>query len=123
MTDITGRVRAAVGESGVVEGLCIVFVPHTTAGVTLNSGVDPKTAADIVSEMRRIVPTRVDFQHTYDTPADAAGHIKATLVGSSASLIVSKGQLLLGGSQSIFFFEFDGPRERKVHVQVLGMKD
>ncbi len=119
MTDITGRVRAAVGESGVVEGLCIVFVPHTTAGLTLNSGVDPKTAADIVSEMRRIVPTRVDFQHTYDTPADAAGHIKTTLVGSSASLIVSKGQLLLGGSQSIFFFEFDGPRSRQILLRLV----
>jgi secondary thiamine-phosphate synthase enzyme len=119
MTDITGRVRAAVGESGVVEGLCIVFVPHTTAGLTLNSGVDLKTAADIVSEMRRIVPTRVDFQHTYDTPADAAGHIKTTLVGSSASLIVSKGQLLLGGSQSIFFFEFDGPRSRQILLRLV----
>jgi len=81
------------------------------------------TAADLILELHRLVPTRVDFQHTYDTPADAAGHIKATLVGNSATLIVTGGEVVLGSSQSILFFEFDGPRERKVHVQVLGRGD
>jgi secondary thiamine-phosphate synthase enzyme len=85
--------------------------------------MDPATAADLVSELHRLVPTRVDFKHIYDTPADAAGHIKATLVGASLSLIVSKGELILGSSQSILFFEFDGPRARKVLVQVLGSTD
>jgi secondary thiamine-phosphate synthase enzyme len=119
LLNITEQVQAAVKESGVAEGICVVFVPHTTAGLIVNSGVDPATAADIGSELRRLVPTRVDFQHTYDTPADAAGHIKVTLVGSSLSLIVSRGELILGGSQSLMLAEFDGPRERKVLVRVL----
>lgn len=120
LTNITAQVQEAVKHSGVKDGACVVFVPHTTAGLTLNSGIDPKTAADLILELHRLVPTRVDFQHTYDTPADAAGHIKATLVGHSATLIVSGGQLALGSSQSVLFFEFDGPRERKVLVQVMG---
>ncbi len=120
LTNITDKVQEAIKNSGVQEGLCAVFAPHTTAGLTLNSAIDPSTAADLILELHRLVPTRVDFQHTYDTPADAAGHIKATLVGNSATLIVTGGEAALGSSQSILFFEFDGPRERKVHVQVLG---
>ena len=112
LLNVTDGVRAAVEQSGVAEGICVVFVPHTTAGLIINSGIDPATAADIGSELRRLVPTRVDFQHTYDTPADAAGHIKAILTGNSLSLIVSGGRLVLGGSQSLMLVEFDGPRER-----------
>ena len=123
LTNITDKVQQAIKNSGVKEGLCAVFAPHTTAGLTLNSAIDPGTAADLILELHRLVPTRVDFQHTYDTPADAAGHIKATLVGNSATLIVTGGEAALGSSQSILFFEFDGPRERKVHVQVLGRGD
>jgi secondary thiamine-phosphate synthase enzyme len=123
LTNITDKVQQAIKNSGVKEGVCVVVAPHTTAGLTLNSAIDPSTAADLILELHRLVPTRVDFQHTYDTPADAAGHIKATLVGNSATLIVTGGNAVLGSSQSILFFEFDGPRERKVHVQVLGMKD
>ena len=123
LTNITDKVQQAIKNSGVKEGLCAVFAPHTTAGLTLNSAIDPSTAADLILELHRLVPTRVDFQHTYDTPADAAGHIKATLVGNSATLIVTGGKAVLGSSQSILFFEFDGPRERKVHVQVLGRGD
>jgi secondary thiamine-phosphate synthase enzyme len=119
LLNVTGEVRAAVEQSGVAEGLCVLFVPHTTAGLIVNSGIDPATAADINAELRRLVPTRVDFNHTYDTPADAAGHIKAVLTGSSLSLVVSGGQLVLGDSQSLLLAEFDGPRERKVLVRVL----
>ena len=96
-----------------------MFVPHTTAGLTINSYIDPATIQDISNEIRRLVPTRVDFEHIYDTPADAAGHIKSTLVGASLALIVTGGQLLLGGSQGLLFCEFDGPRTRKVHVRVV----
>ena len=119
LLNVTGEVRAAVEAGGVAEGLCIVFVPHTTAGLIVNSGIDPATAADIRSELRRLVPTRVDFEHTYDTPADAAGHIKAILTGNSLSLIVTGGQLLLGASQSLMLVEFDGPRERSVCVRLM----
>jgi len=123
LTNITDKVQQAIKNSDVKEGVCVVVAPHTTAGLTLNSAIDPSTAADLILELHRLVPTRVDFQHTYDTPADAAGHIKATLVGNSATLIVTGGNAVLGSSQSILFFEFDGPRERKVHVQVLGRGD
>ena len=119
LTDITARVREAIGESGVTSGVCVVIVPHTTAGITLNSYLDPNTAHDIVQDVRRLVPTRTDFKHIFDTPADAAGHIKATLVGHSEILFVEDGALLLGDSQGLFFYDFDGPRRRRVLVKVL----
>lgn len=119
LQNVTEQVKAAVKDSGVAEGICVVFVPHTTAGLIINSGIDPATAADIGFELRRLVPTRVDFQHTFDTPADAAGHIKSVLVGNSLSLIVSGGELILGHSQHLMLAEFDGPRERRVLVRVM----
>jgi secondary thiamine-phosphate synthase enzyme len=119
LNDITAQVKAFVENSGVQEGLCVIYNPHSTAGVTINSGLDPNTAQDIIGEVRRLVPTRVDFHHIYDTPADAAGHIKSVLVGSSLTLIVSQGKLLLGRSQSILFYDFDGPRRRQVWVRTL----
>lgn len=119
LTDITARVREAVKACGVTSGVCFVTVPHTTAGITLNSYLDPNTARDIVQDVRRLVPTRTDFNHIFDTPADAAGHIKATLVGHSEMLFVEDGALVLGDSQGLFFFDFDGPRRRRVLVKVL----
>ncbi|MBN1565232.1 MAG: YjbQ family protein [Anaerolineae bacterium] len=119
LTDITAQVRAAVQATGVAAGLCAVIVPHTTAAITLNSALDAATATDIIADLRRLVPTRVDFQHQYDTPADAAGHIKAALIGHSVLLVIEGGDLLIGGSQSILFYEFDGPRERRVQVKVI----
>jgi len=116
---ITDAVRRVVRESGVAEGLCVVFCPHTTAGLTINSALDPATALDLRHELDRIVPTRVDFIHTFDTPSDAAGHIKATLVGSQLTLIVHDGTLVLGSAQGIILCEFDGPRRRQVHVKVV----
>lgn len=119
LTDITAQVRDAVQQSGVTDGICVLFVPHTTAAITINSALDPATAIDIVADLRRLVPTRVDFVHQYDTPADAAGHIKAALVGHSVTLIIASGKLLLGGSQSVLFYEFDGPRKRQVQVKII----
>ncbi|MEZ4666343.1 MAG: secondary thiamine-phosphate synthase enzyme YjbQ [Anaerolineae bacterium] len=118
LTDVTAQVKKLVETSGVLSGLCVVFVPHTTAAITINSALDAATATDIIKDLKRIVPTRVDFAHQYDTPADAAGHIKAALVGHSITLIVDRGSVVLGGSQSVLFYEFDGPRERKVHVKI-----
>lgn len=119
LVDITELVRDAVRATGVTGGLCAVIVPHTTAGVTINSSLDPTTPDDIIADLRRLVPTRVDFKHQYDTPADAAGHIKAALIGHSITLAVDNSDLLLGGSQSILFYEFDGPRQRRVQVKVI----
>ncbi len=119
LVDITAQVRDAVHKTGVTSGLCALIVPHTTAAITINSALDAATPKDIVADLRRLVPTRVDFQHQYDTPADAAGHIKSTVVGQSVLVIIDQGDLLLGGSQSILFYEFDGPRERKVQIKVI----
>jgi secondary thiamine-phosphate synthase enzyme len=119
LTDITAQVNEAISEWGVDSGVCFVIVPHTTAGITLNSYLDPNTARDIVEDVRRLVPTRTDFNHIFDTPADAAGHIKATLVGHAEVLFVEDGALVLGDSQGLFFFDFDGPRKRRVLVKVL----
>ena len=119
LTDITAQVKAAVAVSGVQEGLCVLFVPHTTAAITLNSALDAATATDIIADMRRLVPTRVDFAHQYDTPADAAGHVKAALIGHSITLIIHGGKVTLGSSQFVMFYEFDGPRARRVHVKIV----
>jgi len=119
LVDVTAQVREAVQAAGIREGLCVVIVPHTTAAITVNSAMDAATLADIMGEVRRLVPKRVDFAHQYDTPADAAGHVKAALIGHSILLAINEGRLLLGGSQSILFYEFDGPRERRVQVKIL----
>ena len=116
--DITEKVRQAVTSSQIQEGIAVIMVPHTTAGVTVISFPDPLGLEDVNDEIRRIVPTRIDFKHQHDTPQDAAAHVKSVLVGISLSLIVSEGILILGHSQAIYFFEFDGPRLREFHVQI-----
>ena len=120
LINITEKIQQAVGDSNIKDGVCVIFIPHTTAGITINSGMDKLTLKDIVSETHRLVPTRVDFNHTYDTPADAAGHIKSVLIGNSLSLIVVNGEIVIGSSQSILFFEFDGPRKRRVLLRIMG---
>jgi secondary thiamine-phosphate synthase enzyme len=117
--DITASVREAVADSGVANGLAVVWVPHTTAAVSVVSFPDPRGLEDVMDEIARLIPTRIDFKHQHDTPQDAAGHIKSALVGTSLSLIVVGSDLLLGHSQKIFLFEFDGPRRREVHVQAV----
>lgn len=117
---ISDEVRGIVEASGLANGLCTVFCPHTTGGLTLNSPLDPTTAQDLREELDRLVPTRTNFHHQFDTPADAAAHVKGALVGHSVTVPVVDGQLGLGWSQGIFFCEFDGPRSRQVRVCLLG---
>ena len=119
LTDITDQVRSAVKKSGVQSGVCYLVVPHTTAAVTINSGLDPSTPQDIVADVRRLVPTRTDFQHIVDTPSDAAAHIKASLIGNSETVLIESGDLVFGHSQSLLFFDFDGPRQRRVMVKII----
>ncbi len=119
LTDITDQVRAVVKGSGVQSGVCILVVPHTTAAVTINSGLDPSTPEDIVADVRRLVPTRTDFHHIVDTPSDAAAHIKASLIGNSEIVLIEEGDLVFGHSQSLLFFDFDGPRQRRVMVKII----
>jgi secondary thiamine-phosphate synthase enzyme len=118
MIDMTGAVKKAVAESGVTEGLCTVFVPHTTAGVTVNENADPDVPRDMLMEIEKIVPLDDGYAHS---EGNSAAHIKSTLFGCSANVIVADGQLCLGTWQSVFFCEFDGPRERNVWVQVTGI--
>ena len=119
LTDISAQLLEVINDSGIQSGVCILVVPHTTAAITINSYLDPNTAQDIVSDVRRLVPTRTDFHHIFDTPADAAAHIKASLIGNSEIVLVEEGSLLLGHSQGIFFYDFDGPRRRKVYVKII----
>jgi secondary thiamine-phosphate synthase enzyme len=118
--NITEQVKEVVARSGVQEGMCFIYVPHSTAGLTLNSPFDPNTWKDVISEIDRIVPTRVDFYHTTDTPSDAAAHVKSTVTGSDVALPIHEGELMIGWSQGLLFAEFDGPRTRQVYVKVMG---
>lgn len=115
--NITGEVQKAVAASGVKEGICVVFVPHTTAAVTINENADPDVPHDVGLALGKISPDRNEFLHS---EGNSAAHTKSSLVGPSITLIVSDGRLLLGTWQGIWFNEFDGPRNRKVHVRALG---
>lgn len=117
-TELTADIKATVAESGVQEGLCVVHCPHTTAGLTITSFWDLNGLEDLQDEVCRLVPTRIDFKHQFDTPQDAAGHVKSSLMGVNLTLIVHEGKLMVGGSQGIFFVEFDGPRKREYYVKI-----
>lgn len=117
--DITKDVKQIVEESGIKEGICIVHNMHSTAGLAVFSPWDPDGFVDLDEEIRRLIPTRVDFKHQHDTPQDAAGHVKSTLLGVTLTFIVHEGKLLVGGSQGIYFLEFDGPRNREFYVKVI----
>lgn len=117
LVDITAQVAQAVGQSGVSEGVCHIFVPHTTAGVTLNENWDPTVCHDILLTMNdHLVPP--DHRHRHGE-GNSPAHIKATLCGASATVFVSGGQLQLGRWQGIYLAEFDGPRRRRVWVKVV----
>lgn len=115
LVDITARVQAAVDASGVRAGVCTVFVPHTTAGVTINENADPDVPHDILLALRTMVPNLPGFRHG---EGNSAAHVKASLLGSAATVLVEDGRLRLGTWQGIFLAEFDGPRTRKVWVRV-----
>ncbi len=116
MRNITREVQAAVTESGITSGICTVFVPHTTAGVTINENADPDVVHDILMELDKIVPLRDGYRHN---EGNSAAHIKAGMFGFSQQIIVENGRLVLGTWQGIYFCEFDGPRQRQVYVKVM----
>lgn len=111
--NITSKVAGAVRELGVKDGVVIVFVPHTTAAITINENADPDVTADMESALEEIVPWDAGYRHS---EGNAAAHVKASMMGSSVSVIVRDGALQLGTWQAIYFCEFDGPRSRKVWV-------
>ena len=113
LLDITDDIRSAVRSLGVTDGLIVVYVPHTTAAVTINESADPDVARDIESKLSQFVPRSGDYRHA---EGNSDGHVKSTLVGCSETLLVEGGDLVLGTWQGVFFCEFDGPRTRTVLV-------
>ncbi len=118
--DITHSVQEAVKKTGVKDGICIVFIPHTTAAVTINENADPSVIHDILMELNKIVPFNDPYHHM---EGNSPAHIKTSLVGCSEIVFVESGRLALGTWQGIFLCEFDGPRNRKVHVKVVETKE
>lgn len=114
--NITSEVQKVVSESGVKNGMCYVYVPHTTAGVTINEGADPSVVKDMLSTLNELIPRNANYLHM---EGNSDAHIKTSLMGSSEAVIIDKGKLLLGTWQAIFFCEFDGPRDRNVTVRVV----
>ncbi len=114
--DITGEVYAIVHKTGIMEGMCFVYVPHTTAAVTINENADPSVRKDIVDEINKIVPWNDHYAHL---EGNSAAHIKASVFGAASSIPISQGRLALGTWQGIYFCEFDGPRNREVLVQTV----
>ena len=116
LIDITSSVQEAVQKSGVRDGICFIFIPHTTAAITINENADPSVTQDLVMAFDRIVPPEGRFHHL---EGNSPAHIKSSLLGCSQTLFVESGKLALGTWQGIFFCEFDGPRVRKVYVKVV----
>lgn len=116
MIDITRQIRDIIREADTGSGLCYVFVPHTTAAVTINENADPDVPSDIISILDRLIPLHGPYRHG---EGNSAAHVKASLMGASETILIENGQLVLGTWQSIFFCEFDGPRMRKVFVKVI----
>jgi secondary thiamine-phosphate synthase enzyme len=114
MIDITHDVERLMRADNVRNGFCYTFVPHTTAGITINEGADPSVRDDIVTTLNKLIPWEGGYRHR---EGNSAAHIKTTIVGSSETIAVEDGRLQLGTWQAIFFCEFDGPRTRKVHVR------
>jgi secondary thiamine-phosphate synthase enzyme len=117
LIDITPQVQRAVSAAGIAAGVCTVFVPHTTAGITINENADPAVIEDLLKELNKVIPLRDSYRHQ---EGNSAAHIKASLLGSSVQVIINDGKLQLGTWQSVFVCEFDGPRTRTVWVQAAG---
>ncbi|HOR56850.1 MAG TPA: secondary thiamine-phosphate synthase enzyme YjbQ [Flexilinea sp.] len=115
LIDITSRVREAVTASGIREGLCTIFIPHTTAAVTINENADPDVVRDFLYELDKIVPWQDGYRHA---EGNSAAHLKSSLIGVSEQVLIENGRLMLGTWQGIYFCEFDGPRTRRVLVRI-----
>ncbi|MFZ5447992.1 MAG: secondary thiamine-phosphate synthase enzyme YjbQ [Thermodesulfobacteriota bacterium] len=116
MVDITRKVQELVQASGVDEGLCHLFVAHTTAGLTINENADPSVQSDILMVLNKIISDREAYRHS---EGNSPAHIKASLMGPALTVLVSNGRLLLGTWQGVYLCEFDGPRTRKVHIKIM----
>jgi secondary thiamine-phosphate synthase enzyme len=115
--DVTRAVQSAVSNQEIKNGVVTVFVPHTTAGITINENADPDVVSDITDALESAVPWNAQYNHS---EGNAAAHVKASMMGSSVQIIIEKGQLRLGTWQAVYFCEFDGPRSRSVWIQAVG---
>lgn len=117
--DITEKIQEVLKETGIMSGICQLFIPHTTAGITINEGADPSVQRDIQALLNRLIPFDGDYHHR---EGNSSAHIKASLVGISQDVFIDEGRLVLGTWQSIFFCEFDGPRHRRVALKFISDK-
>jgi len=117
--DITSEIQQVIDEAGIKDGICCMYVPHTTAGITINEGADPSVVSDIQRTLSKLIPNNLNYSHM---EGNSDAHIKSTVVGASKTVIIDDGKLLLGTWQSIFFCEFDGPRHRRVLVKLISDK-
>ncbi len=116
LVDITAKVQDVLQKSKVKDGLCVVFVPHTTAGITINENADPSVRRDILKELNKIIPFDDNYSHS---EGNSAAHIKSSMLGASLNIIIEGGALQLGTWQGIYFAEFDGPRSREVWIKII----
>lgn len=116
LKDITSEVSNIISQSGIKSGLCCLFVPHTTAGITINENADPSVKTDICYKLNSLIPSGDNYTHT---EGNADSHIKSSVIGPSINLIIDGGRLVLGTWQGIFFCEFEGPRNRKLYVKLI----
>jgi len=116
MVDITGKVQELVQASGIEEGVCYLFVAHTTAGLTINENADPSVQSDILMVLNKVISDREPYRHG---EGNSPAHIKASLMGPNLTVLVNHGSLLLGTWQGVYLCEFDGPRTRKVHIKIM----
>ena len=119
LIDITSKIAKWVKESGVSEGLCMLYVPHTTAAVTINESADPSVRGDIMMVLNQIIPWDANYKHL---EGNSPAHVKSSLVGASELVAIENGSLVLGTWQGLFFCEFDGPRTRKIQIRILDGK-
>jgi secondary thiamine-phosphate synthase enzyme len=119
LVDVTAEIQAALGKTGVKDGILIAYVPHTTAGITVQENADPDVRVDLLLALENAVPARASRGTYRHAEGNSAAHTKASLVGSSATLIVQRGELLLGTWQGVYLCEFDGPRARTVQLKVI----
>jgi len=115
LVDITPDIRNTIGQHGLKKGLCFIYVPHTTAAVTINESADPSVKSDMLKVLNQVIPWEAGYRHM---EGNSPAHIKSTLVGASETIAVENGNLVLGTWQGVFFCEFDGPRTRKVNINL-----
>lgn len=117
MIDITRAASQAIRDCGITDGVAVIYTPHTTAAITINENADPDVSRDMVMAINKLVPMQDAYRHL---EGNSAAHIKSSLFGASETLIIENGSLILGTWQGLYFCEFDGPRQRKVHIKVIG---